>query len=213
VYLPLIYRGLPLERLTTESHIRRFISTRNQKKTIHYSTKLRDFRRYHGNKVTWIDDEENHDIEIFFYPERVFFHMMRPKVAIDDSALIKAMSMEIGLKSSRVDADMKRPSLQRMGVRISEDRPTSQYHVLQQATLRLWEYATYLLGKEHVEEESIDNDPLMRNLYYMMHRDFLFYLDPSNYTSKRKLPFSSPYEAFVHMQNVVFQLETLLRKR
>jgi hypothetical protein len=163
--------------------------------------------------VTWIDDADNVDIELLFYPDKVFFHMMRPKVSHDPQALMKAMSMEIGLKSSRVDADMKSPSLQRQGIRIPEEKPVYHYHVLQQAAIRLWEYATYLLGKEHVESESIDNDPLMRNLYYMMHRDFLFYLDPSQYTTKRHMPFSSPFEAFVHMQNVIFQLETLLRKR
>ena len=67
-------------------------------------------------------------------------------------------------------------------------------------------------GKEHAEVDAIDDDPLMRNLFYVMHRDFLVYLKPNQYSKKRDMPFSSPYEAFVHVQNTVFQLELLLKK-
>lgn len=213
VYLPLVFRGLPLEKLTQDTPIRRFVSTKAQKKPICYETNLREFRRFHRGKVTWIEDEDNVDIEILYYPQRSYFHMMDLRTSKNPEALLKTQSMEIGLRSSRVTTDIRIPAIQRTSVRIPEEVPVAHYHMLQQATLRLWEYATFMLGKEHAEIENIDDDPLMRNLFYVMHHDFLFYLDPANYSKKRDMPFSSPYEAFVHVQNVVFQLETLLSKK
>ncbi len=213
VYIPLVFRSLPLERLTHEMPIRRFVSTKRQRKAICYETNLREFRRFHGGKVNWIEDKDNVDIEILYYPQRMFYHMMDIRTSKDPNAVLKTRSMDIGLRSSRVATDIRIPGIQRTSIRISEDRPVSSYHVLQQATIRLWEYVTFILGKEHAEIDTIDDDPLMQSLFYVMHRDFLFYLEPSNYSKKRDMPFSSPYEAFVHVQNVVFQLETLLNKK
>ncbi len=213
VYIPLVFRALPLERLTQGTSVRRFISTKKQKRAICYETNLREFRRFHKGKVTWIEEEDNVGIEILYYPQRLLFHMMNTKVSKNPEALVKTISMEIGLKSSRVATDIRTPSIQRSAVRIPEERPVQYYNDLQQAVVRLWEYATFILGKEHAEDEHIDDDPLMRNLFYVMHRDFLYYLDPAHYSKKRNMPFSSPYEAFVHVQNVVFQLETLLNKK
>lgn len=210
VYAPHIYRGLALERVIETVGISEFLSVKNQKRPISYHSCLRDFRRFHGGKVTWISEEKNYDIALYYYPSVNFFHLMDIKTNKNPAPVLKTRSMEMGLRASEISSSVRSPSIQRKAPRIPEELSFQGYHVLQQSVLRQWQYGTFILGKEHAEVENIDDDPLMRNLFYIMNRDFLFYLQPAHYVKKRTIQFSSPYEAFVHNQNSIFQLEMLL---
>jgi hypothetical protein len=212
VFIPLIYRQLPLEKLITKYHIHQFISSISETRGGQSSMKLKAFRRFHGGKVTWIKDIENEDIQISWYSNRYSFDLMNIKSHKDMQIMTKSVALEIALIATKAQITTVQ-SKKSPTIRIQEERNWSRYPNLDKAIFRLWEYSTYMLGKEHAEIDTIDDDPLMRNLFYSMNKDFLYYLGYEHYSKKYIMPFTSPYEAFIHIQNTIIQLEILLKER
>lgn len=212
VYLPILYRQLPLEKLLTSFGIENFVSIVNERKGGTMSMTLKSFRRFRGGRVTWIREVEQKDIQIHWYTCAHYFDLINIKTHKDIDLMTKSIGLEIALiatKSQIISYKVQKQS----SIRIQEERNWSRYSNLEKATFRLWEYATYMLGKEHAEIDTIDDDPLMRNLFYSMNRDFFYYLNYNNYTKKQIIPLTSPYEAFIHIQNTNIQLEILLKER
>lgn len=212
VYLPIIYRQLPLEKLLTSLNIENFVSVVNERKGGTMTTSLKAFRRFRGGRVTWIREIEQSEIHIHWYTYSHYFDLMNVKNHTDIDLMTKSTSLEIALTYTKAQITQTR-SKKSPTIRMQEERNWSRYNNLEKAVFRLWEYATYMVGKEHAEVDTIDDDPLMRNLFYSMNRDFFYYLGYDNYNKKQHLSFTSPYEAFIHVQNTNIQLEILLKER
>ena len=212
VYLPLLYRQLPLEKLLTSLGIIDFVSIVDDRKGGIMTMPLKSFRRFRGGKVTWIKEVEKTNININWYPSSHYFDLMNVKNHQTMELMTKSIGLEIALASTKAQI-LQNKSKKKPSIRIQEERHWSRYSNLEKGVFRLWEYATYMLGKEHAEIDTIDNDPLMRNLFYSMNKDFFYYLGYDNYTKKQQIPFTSPYESFIHIQNTNIQLEILLNQR
>lgn len=212
VYFPIIYRQLPLEKLLTGFEIKNFISTVNERKGGSMSMPLKSFRRFRGGRVTWIREVEQKDIHIHWYTFSHYFDLMNVKTNKDIELMTKSVGLEIALTATKAQI-IKNKSKKQSTIRIQEERNWARYSNLEKGIFRLWEYATYMLGKEHAEIDTIDDDPLMRNLFYSMNRDFFYYIHCNHYNKKQILPFTSPYESFIHIQNNNIQLEILLKER
>jgi hypothetical protein len=212
VYLPLLYRQLPLEKLLTNFGMVDFVSIVNERKGGIMTMPLKSFRRFRGGRVTWIKEVEKTSINIHWYPYSHYFDLMNVKNHQTIELMTKSIGLEIALASTKAQITKSKPK-KKPSLRIQEERHWSRYSNLEKGVFRLWEYATYMLGKEHAEIDTIDDDPLMRNLFYSMNRDFFYYLGYDNYTKKQQIPFTSPYESFIHIQNTNIQLEILLNQR
>ncbi|MEX0598020.1 MAG: hypothetical protein WD512_16145 [Candidatus Paceibacterota bacterium] len=212
VYLPILYRQLPLEKLLTGFEIENFVSIVNERKGGSISTSLKSFRRFRGGRVTWIREVEQKDINLHWYAYSHYFDLMNIKTHKNIDLMTKSIALEIALTATKAQIINNKYQKQ-VAIRIQEERNWSRYSNLEKGIFRLWEYATYMLGKEHAEIDTIDDDPLMRNLFYSMNRDFFYYVNYHNYNKKQILPFTSPYESFIHIQNTNIQLEILLKQR
>jgi hypothetical protein len=212
VYIPLLYRQLPLEKLLTGFKIENFVSVVNERKGGTISMPLKSFRRFRGGRVTWIREVEQKDVHIHWYTCSHYFDLMNVKTHKDMVLMTKSIGLEIALTATKAQI-IKNKSTKQLSIRIQEERNWSRYSNLEKSIFRLWEYSTYMLGKEHAEVDTVDDDPLMRNLFYSMNRDFFYYLNYNNYNKKQTLQFTSPYEAFIHIQNTNIQLEILLKER
>lgn len=212
VYVPLLYRQLPLEKLLTSFGILDFVTIVDERKGGILTMPLKSFRRFRGGRVTWIKEVEKTDINIHWYPYTHYFDLMNVKNHQTIELMTKSIGLEIALASTKAQIVKSKPK-KKSSLRIQEERNWSRYSNLQKGVFRLWEYATYMLGKEHAEIDTIDDDPLMRNLFYSMNRDFFYYLGYDNYTKKQQIPFTSPYESFIHIQNTNIQLEILFNQR
>lgn len=212
VYLPLIYRQLPLEKLVTHFGMIDFVSIVDERKGGIMTMPLKAFRRFRGGRVTWIKEVEKTDIHIQWYTYNNYFDLMNVKNHQTIELMAKSIGLEIALASTKAQITQSKTK-KTISIRIQEERNWSRHSNLEKGVFRLWEYATYMLGKEHAEIDTIDDDPLMRNLFYSMNRDFFYYLGYDHYTKKQHLSFTSPYEAFIHIQNTIIQLEILLNQR
>lgn len=212
VYVPIIYRQLPLEKLLTGLEIKNFITIVNERKGGFMNTSLKAFRRFRGGRVTWIREVEDNDIGVHWYAYSHYFDLMELKTNKDIDLMTKSTALEIALTTTKAQIAQNK-NKKSATLRIQEERNWAGYSNLEKAVFRLWEYATYMLGKEHAEIDTIDDDPLMRNLFYSMNRDFFYYLNYNNYNKKQIIPLTSPYEAFIHIQNTNIQLEILLKER
>jgi hypothetical protein len=211
-YIPIIYRQLPLEKLLTGLGIKDFITTVNDRKGGSLTMSLKSFRRFRGGRVTWIREVEQKDVHIHWYACSHYFDLMNIKTYKDIDLMTKSIGLEIALTATKAQI-INNKSKKQSSIRIQEERNWSRYSNLEKGIFRLWEYATFMLGKEHAEVDTIDDDPLMRNLFYSMNRDFFYYVNYHHYNKKHLLQFSSPYEAFIHIQNTNIQLEILLKER
>jgi hypothetical protein len=212
VYLPIIYRQLPLEKLLTGLGIKNFITIVNERKGGSMNMTLKSFRRFRGGRVTWIREVEHQDIGVHWYAYSHYFDLMEVKNHRDIELMAKSATLEIALSATKAQITNSKSS-KSTTLRIQEERNWAKYSNLEKAVFRLWEYATYMLGKEHAEVDTVDDDPLMRNLFYSMNRDFFYYLNYNKYNKKQIIPLTSPYEAFIHIQNTNIQLEILLKER
>lgn len=212
VYLPIIYRQLPLEKLLTGLGIKNFVTIVNERKSGTMNMTLKSFRRFRGGRVTWIREVEHQDIGVHWYAYSHYFDLMEVKNHKDIDLMAKSTALEIALSATKAQISQSKAN-KSTTLRIQEERNWSKYSNLEKAVFRLWEYATYMLGKEHAEVATVDDDPLMRNLFYSMNRDFFYYLNYNNYNKKQIIPLTSPYEAFIHIQNTNIQLEILLKER
>lgn len=211
IFIPMIYRQLPLEKLKDKTGITKYVSLSSEPRGNLVTALLREFRKFQGKKVAWLQNDKS-EISLLWYGYLQYFDLFDSKIHINTTQMIKTKQLEIGLRSTEMITGKKR-SRSHKKVRIPEERGWSTSSHLEQATFRLWQYATYMIGKEHAEIDTIDDDPLMRNLYYSMNRDILSYLKSEYYKKVHILQFSSPYEAFIHIQNSVVQLEILLKLR
>jgi hypothetical protein len=149
VYLPQLYRNLELERLT-EHGLTNFLLRNFESKAHHFEMWLSDLRRYEGYSVAWIKPKNDVKCTFSIISENLFFetnwNIFQPNL----KEASKAFSMAAGLASIDFQINLKKgkgkplPSIPRINERYS----VAKFNNLQQSVIRLWEYASILVGSQ-----------------------------------------------------------------
>ncbi len=210
-----IYRSLEIERVVFDTGIRTFLVRQKGSKLLPFKLYLSEFRRFNGEVVSWIN--ENNDVICNFItlPDNLFFE---PNSLLFLSALgeqVKKMSMEIGLASSI--SKLKKATMGKnikQNLRINENPSLALYNDLEKSVLRMWEYISFLiLSRMNYQPENNYLVDIYKTFSKIQNREFLFYLQKNNYSENPNLNFSSPYEAFATMQTFVTKLEILIQPK
>jgi hypothetical protein len=213
VFLPQLYRRLPLEQIVWDLGITRFLLRQKGNKGVRFETTLSDLRRFDNHSVEWINDQNDRTLTMYYYPDTYFFQANYNLFYMDKLQAAKAFSMAFGFKAVTYDPKKSKLFKSKPLPRISEHYSIAYYDNLQKAVIRLWGYGSAQIMSEYGHQ----NLPFIKDLFnqfaILQNKDFLFYLNPKIYSHKASLNFTSPYEAFAFMQASISQIDILLRNK
>ncbi len=215
VFVYQIYRSLEIERVIFDSGIHNFLVRQKGSKLLPFKLYLSEFRRFNGEVVSWINEENDVICNFIPLPDSLFFQpnslLFLPKI----EEQIKKMAMEIGLASSisKLKKSTKSNTI-KQNLRINENPSLALYNDLEKSVLRLWEYMSFLiLSRMNYQSENDYLVDIYKTFSKVQNREFLFYLQKNNYSENFNLNFSSPYESFATMQTFVTKLEILIQPK
>jgi hypothetical protein len=208
IYIDQLFRGLELERVT--HHTTNFVSRHKLPKYGYHTLKLSELRKFNGNTVSWIHEDNDCQCTIFYAPNSLFFNVNDIYFTPNRKEAIKALALKAGSASSRLSIRRTtpwKPLPISPAPRISEKYSTSLYSPLERAVIRLWEYGAYKIAALYNNQPDRFTSVLFRDFSRLQDAEFLRFLKKITYKNPELVLFSSPFEAFVHMQTSIKQLE------
>jgi Glycosyl hydrolase family 57 len=215
VYIPQLYRGLELERITQNSGISEFFCRVKGTKPLELEIKLSSLRRFGGRKPGWIDVDMDLKCSFHFIADDQFFSINEAYFEKDLDKSGKTISLEIPYTHAKLELKPKKTKTERpqKPSRLSEKYSLTLYSPLQRAVIRLWEYGAMLVWTEFNQNPGRVSNQLLDTVAALQNSEFLYYLSKKSYRAGQELNFSSPYEAFVNMQAAIKQVEILLKNK
>lgn len=220
IFLPQIYRNLELERLLSFEKTPRFLLQNRGKRFKKEQIMLSNLRRFDGNTVSWINEENDIELNFFFVPDDMFNEVNSLIFEKNLPTVVRAFSMEIGVKYSRflLNKTKRATKEMRKKTRINEKYSMYLYNHLQRSILRLWGYADFLISSE-INNRSGKSLEFVKDVakhfagfadpFYLNYLDTKIFLNPKKEITR----FNSPYEAYLNMQACVKNIEILLKNR
>lgn len=212
VYIPELFRKLPLERVTEEIGINTFIIPNSQKRLRYSKRPLSDIRKENGETLPWIDKKKDTICYFWFIPDYLHFVINGNQFRSEDvRQAVTTCSMAIGYESSELKLKHGIPSRATPIGRLYEKPTYKRYNVLAKSIIRLWEYMSMITLSEYTQNP--DNtfwQGVYEQLAVLQNEDFLLFMNTENYSLTRELNFNSPYETFVFVQVATHQLEVFI---
>ncbi len=220
IFMPQLYRNLEMEKISSTMENCRFLLRNRGNKIRVNQIKLSQLRKFNGNTVNWINEENDKELQFFYVPDNMFREVNDLIFEKDKLTATRAFGMDIGLKYSKFLLKRTRRAGNEIedSMRINEKPSFYLYNQLQRSVLRMWEYAAFLISTE-LNNSSGDSPDFVKGIAkkFAGFQDpfYLKYLDTKLYLNNDKLvqEFSSPYEAYVNMQACVKNIEILLKNR
>ena len=207
-----IFRSLEVERIVFEAGINNFIIRQKGSKLSPFRLKLSELRRFNGQPVSWINQENDQTCNFIALPDSQFYEPNSLIFLPNLSEQVKRLSMEIGLGSS-LSKLKKIPgsSKQKTNFRLAEQPSLALFNDLERSVLRMWEYVTTLiLSRLDYHKEELEYQELYKIYSRIQNKDFFYYLNKNSYFEGASFNFTSPYEAFATMQTIAKKLEIYL---
>lgn len=215
IFLSQMYRNLELERFVHKKRITKFILRQKGKKYSSFYMNLSELRRFNGQTVSWINNENDVKCHFNFIPDTDFFNIngniFQPN--LEQAAKTFAFAVAFTASEFKIRKNTKKIRSFTSLPRINEKPSLTLLSSLEKATLRLWDYGLTRLLNLYNDSLKDEWPILLQNFVRLQNTDFFAYLNKSNYLLKDVENFSSPYEAFVSMQAKVKQVEMLLQKK
>jgi len=217
IFLSQIYRNLELERFVHKKRITKFVLRQKGKKYSSFDMNLSELRRFNGQTVSWINDENDVKCHFNFIPDTDFFNIngniFQPN--LEQAAKTFAFAVAFTASEFKVRKNTKKIRTFTTIPRMNEKPSLRLLTHLEKATLRLWDYGLTRLLNLYNDSLKDQWPPLLENFARLQNTDFLSYLNKSNYllSDTEVENFSSPYEAFVSLQAKIKQIEILLQKK
>lgn len=215
-YLPQLFRSLELEKVVENAGISQFLLPQFGKKYLDLDYKLADFRRFNGDKVSWLQHERNHQCLFKFIPESSFYSVNGNIFQQNLTQASKTFALAVGFESNEYQIKLTNKKIRsvRNQLRFPEKPSYSSYSDMEKAVLRLWKYGLTKINNHQMEfSEAMGTKETIKDFIAIHSREFLFYLSKSLYLEKKVEPFSSPYEALATVQAVIAKLELFLEKK
>jgi|GEM_PF-1017029 len=215
-YLPQLFRSLELEKVVEKAGITEFLLPQVGKKYLDLDYKLADFRRFNGEKVSWLQHDRNHQCFFKFIPESSFYSVNGNIFQKNLVQASKTFALAVGFESNEYQIKLTNKKIRsvRHQLRIPEKPSYSSFSDMEKAVLRLWKYGLTKINNHQMEySEAMGTKETIKDFIAIHCREFLFYLSKSLYIEKKVEPFSSPYEALATVQAVIAKLELFLEKK
>jgi hypothetical protein len=214
VYLPQLFRSLPIEKVIESTGITEFLLTGGAKNPESYRISLINLRKMDGQSPEWINNN-NLECVFNFVPQHLRMIVNTLYFSKSPDTAVKAFCMNLGLQYNKY---YLRPSVQKSpqkSLRINEKYNLSEYTHLERSLIRLWEYASFLIASEENNDEYGRIKTIAKNFAYLQDPFYFWYLKKELYHTSNitMTQFTSPYEAYVSMQSSVKHLEILLKNK
>jgi len=215
VYIPQLFRQMGLELIVHELGINNFLCRQQGPKVFTITKKISEIRRFDGQSVFWLSPEDDQICDFYFVSDKLFFQTNTLAFVTNQQQSAQALVMSLGLNTLQ---ETLKPTLNKgiadkdKNARIGENYSLTLYNPLEKAVIRLWGYVTTLLSSKYYNQSEILEDKLVQQVLALQNTGFFYYLDKQNYQLPQpQANFTSPYEAFITMQNNVRQIEIKLQ--
>jgi len=213
IYIDQLFRGLELERVTYLST--NFLTRHKNPKYNYFHLKLSELRKFNGHTVSWVSEENDCECTYFYIPNSLYFDVNEVYFTPNRKFSAKSMALKAGSVGSKLSVRRKsewKPLQFQTNPRISEKYSLSLYTSLEKAVIRLWEYGAYAIASVYNNNPSKSIERLFRNFAKLQDAEYLRFLKKQTYKYPDLVLFTSPFEAFVHMQTMIKLLEMGLHK-
>jgi len=210
-----LFRSLELEKVVEATGITDFLLPQKGKKYLDLSYKLADFRKFNGDKVSWLKGDRNYECNFKFIPESSFFQANGNIFQQNLALATKTFALAVGFESNEYQIRLanKKIRVVRNQLRFAEKPSYSNFTDMEKALLRLWKYGlTKINNHQMVFSDEMGTKEVIKDFIAIHSREFLFYFSKNLYLEKKVTPFSSPYEALATVQAVIAKLELFLEK-
>jgi hypothetical protein len=212
IYLEQLFRGLELERVTHLSEI--FLARHKAPKYNYLSLSLSELRKFDGHVVSWITPENDVNCTINYVPNNLYFDIDNTFFSSNRQFEAKSLALKAAAADSRLKIRRSTPWLPlplTNPLRITEKYSLVLYTPMERAVIRLWEYGAYLIASIYHNRPDKASQLMFENFSKLQDAKYLRFLKKQTYKTHDLLVFSSPYEAFVHMQTMIKLLEMSLQ--
>ena len=214
IFLPQLYRSLELERILEKTGVSNFLLRQTGKKHSTFKMKLSELRRFDGEQIYWIEQNNDSECNFYYVPDNYFFQINGNLFQPDLKTAAKTFALAVGFASSEynIKKQTKRVRSSNSVPRIQQHPSLAMFNNLEKAVMRLWEYGLVILKNDLTYHPEPKLQKYFESFCSMQNNDFLFYLHKQSYSNNKDINFSSPYEAFATVQARIKQIEILLKK-
>lgn len=213
IHINQLFRTLELERVTHLST--KFLIRHNILKYNYFDLPLSDLRKFNNRTVSWINEENDCNCRFFYVPNNLYFDTDDLFFSPNLAAAAKSMALKAGSAGSRLSIRRRTPWAPlpfKQNPRLNEKYSLSLYTPQEKAIIRMWEYGAYVISTVYHNQNDKKTTKLFDTFGKLQDAEYLRFLKKNTYDVPDMVIFSSPFEAFVHMQTMIKHLEISLRE-